>query len=67
MQLVLIDNICFNYFLDTVGILSDIRLRHIKLIIKEKFGQEAARIFQVLLDKQKMEEKQVLSSFLILY
>lgn len=47
------------YAINTQGILEEIRLRHAKVIIKSKLGVEACRIFQILLEKKRLEEKQI--------
>jgi hypothetical protein len=41
------------------GIIDDTRLSHAKSVVKERFGSDAKRIFQILLDRKMLEEKQV--------
>ena len=44
--------------------MDEIRLEHAKVILREKFGVEASRIFQILLNKKRLEEKQVCEAVL---
>ena len=41
------------------GIIDDLRAQQCKSVVRARFGNEAARIFQILLEKRLLEEKQV--------
>lgn len=45
--------------LDIDAIVAELRLKHSHSIVREKFGDDAARIFLLLVEKKQLEEKQV--------
>lgn len=44
---------------DVDGVIGELRLKHSHSIVREKFGDDAARIFLLLVEKKQLEEKMV--------
>ncbi len=53
------------FAVNVMGILEDIRLQRVKQVVATKFGGNAARMYQILVDEKMLEEKQV--SLVLLY
>ena len=45
--------------IDVDGIINEIRLKHTHSIVREKFGDEAARIFLLLVEKKQLQETSI--------
>lgn len=53
------------YAVNVAGIIDDTRLCCAKSVVRERFGIEAARVFQILLERKMLEEKQIQEMALI--
>uniref|UniRef100_A0A7S3YDL3 DNA-directed RNA polymerase III subunit RPC3 n=2 Tax=Lotharella globosa TaxID=91324 RepID=A0A7S3YDL3_9EUKA len=47
------------YLVNIEGIIEEMKLQHAQSIVKQKFGVEGARIFRLVYNKKRLEEKQV--------